>query len=164
MRFDYADESDPVPYPLGAGHQDRGRRRRRRRPARDRRRQEHLPALRDLRDPQAVGTALARRLRRDLVADEQRAAPGGWTSADAAGLPILPGLLRYDEVEAGHVDHAIRFTTNVTDRRLRVAGPAPGRVGQRAGLPADGRAVPAQGVLLDSPGCAPDTRVVAARR
>ncbi len=40
----------------------------------------------------------------------------GWTSADAAGLPILPGLLRYDEVKAGHVDHAIRFTTNITDR------------------------------------------------
>jgi len=43
--------------------------------------------------------------------------PRGWTSADAAGLPILPGLLRYDEVRAGYVDHAIRFTTNVTDRR-----------------------------------------------
>ena len=44
--------------------------------------------------------------------------PSGWTSADAAGLPILPGLLRYDEVQAGYVDHAIRFTTNVTDRRF----------------------------------------------
>lgn len=42
--------------------------------------------------------------------------PAGWTSADAAGLPVLPGLLRYDEVAAGRVDHAIRFTTNVTDR------------------------------------------------
>jgi hypothetical protein len=42
--------------------------------------------------------------------------PAGWTSADAAGLPILPGLLRYDEVAAGRVDHAIRFTTPVTDR------------------------------------------------
>lgn len=42
--------------------------------------------------------------------------PDGWTSADAAGLPILPGLLRYDEVAAGRVDHAIRFTTDVTDR------------------------------------------------
>ena len=40
--------------------------------------------------------------------------PKGWTSADAAGLAILPGLLRYDEVRAGVVDHAIRFTTNVT--------------------------------------------------
>ena len=41
--------------------------------------------------------------------------PAGWTSADAAGLPILPGLLRLDEVKAGLVDHAIRFTTDVTD-------------------------------------------------
>ena len=41
--------------------------------------------------------------------------PDGWTSADAAGLPILPGLLRWSEVAAGHVDHAIRFTTNSTD-------------------------------------------------
>ena len=46
-----------------------------------------------------------------------RLRPQGWTSADAAGLPILPGLLRYDEVRAGRVDHAIRFTTDVTDRR-----------------------------------------------
>lgn len=44
--------------------------------------------------------------------------PSGWTSADAAGLPILPGLLRYDEIQAGRVDHAIRFTTNTTDRRF----------------------------------------------
>jgi hypothetical protein len=34
----------------------------------------------------------------------------GWTSADAAGLPILPGLVRYDEVMAGEIRHAIRFT------------------------------------------------------
>jgi len=40
--------------------------------------------------------------------------PNGWTSADAAGLPILPGLLRYNEVASGYVDHAIRFTTNLT--------------------------------------------------
>ena len=36
--------------------------------------------------------------------------PAGWTSADAAGLPILPGLLSYDDVLSGHIDHAIRFT------------------------------------------------------
>jgi hypothetical protein len=44
----------------------------------------------------------------DLIADEQR--PYTWTSADAAGLPILPGLVRYDEVGAGQINHAIRFT------------------------------------------------------
>jgi hypothetical protein len=36
--------------------------------------------------------------------------PKSWTSADAAGLPITPGLVRYDEVAAGHIDHAIRVT------------------------------------------------------
>ena len=40
--------------------------------------------------------------------------PAGWTSADAAGLPILPGLVRYDEVAAGAIRHALRFTTNQT--------------------------------------------------
>jgi hypothetical protein len=40
--------------------------------------------------------------------------PAGWTSADAAGLPILPGLVRYDEVAIGAIKHAIRFTAPVT--------------------------------------------------
>ncbi len=44
----------------------------------------------------------------DLTADENR--PYTWTSADAAGLPIFPGLLRYDEVAAGQINHALRFT------------------------------------------------------
>jgi len=38
--------------------------------------------------------------------------PDTWTSADAAGLPILPGLVRYDEIAAGEINHAIRFTAN----------------------------------------------------
>ena len=42
--------------------------------------------------------------------------PTGWTSADAAGLPIWPGVLRYDEVASGVVDHAIRFTAQRTDK------------------------------------------------
>ncbi|MGB7846304.1 MAG: IPT/TIG domain-containing protein [Candidatus Acidiferrum sp.] len=44
----------------------------------------------------------------DLLADQQR--PYTWTSADAAGLSIFPGLVRYDEVAAGAINHAIRFT------------------------------------------------------
>ena len=44
----------------------------------------------------------------NLLADETR--PYTWTSADAAGLPIFPGLARYDEVAAGAIDHALRFT------------------------------------------------------
>jgi hypothetical protein len=42
--------------------------------------------------------------------DSDRLRPSGWTSADAAGLPILPGLVRYDEVRAGEILHALRFT------------------------------------------------------
>jgi hypothetical protein len=42
--------------------------------------------------------------------------PRGWTSADAAGLPILPGLVRYEEVQEGHIDHAIRFTVSRSKR------------------------------------------------
>lgn len=48
----------------------------------------------------------------DLTTNEQR--PYGWTSADAAGLPIFPGLVRYDEVAAGAIKHALRFTVPVT--------------------------------------------------
>ena len=48
----------------------------------------------------------------DLTKFENR--PWGWTSADAAGLAIMPGLLRYDEVASGEVKHAIRFTMEVT--------------------------------------------------
>ena len=43
-----------------------------------------------------------------------RLRPAGWTSADAAGLPILPGLVTWAEVKAGEVDHAIRFTAPIT--------------------------------------------------
>ena len=42
--------------------------------------------------------------------------PAGWTSADAAGLPILPGLARYEEVRRGEIDHALRFTAPETRR------------------------------------------------
>jgi hypothetical protein len=43
-----------------------------------------------------------------------RLRPRGWTSADAAGLPILPGLARFDEVKRGRIDHALRFTASET--------------------------------------------------
>lgn len=44
----------------------------------------------------------------DLTSNALR--PDGWTSADAAGLPIFPGLARYDEVASGSINHALRFT------------------------------------------------------
>ena len=42
--------------------------------------------------------------------------PDGWTSADAAGLPVFPGLVRYEEVAAGEIRHALRFTVQRTQR------------------------------------------------
>ena len=45
-----------------------------------------------------------------------RMRPAGWTSADAAGLPILPGLARYDEVKRGRINHALRITVPRTRR------------------------------------------------
>jgi hypothetical protein len=53
-------------------------------------------------------------VRFDLASNDLR--PAGWTSADAAGLPIFPGLVRYDEVAAGEIKHAIRFTVPETQR------------------------------------------------
>ena len=50
----------------------------------------------------------------DMTINEQR--PYTWTSADAAGLPIFPGLARYDEVAAGAINHALRFTVPTTRR------------------------------------------------
>ena len=50
----------------------------------------------------------------DLRSNQLR--PEGWTSADAAGLPIFPGLLRYDEVKSGRISHALRFSTPRTRR------------------------------------------------
>jgi hypothetical protein len=43
--------------------------------------------------------------------------PDGWTSGDAAGLPIFPGLIRYEEIAAGSINHALRFTCNNTQNK-----------------------------------------------
>lgn len=48
--------------------------------------------------------------------DSNKLRPRGWTSADAAGLPIFPGLARYNEVKRGEIDHALRFTVSRTRR------------------------------------------------
>jgi hypothetical protein len=48
----------------------------------------------------------------DLRSNKLR--PNGWTSADGAGLPMLPGLARYDEVKRGKIDHALRFSVPAT--------------------------------------------------
>jgi hypothetical protein len=117
VRFGYADESDRVRYPLGRDTKVEGGQWRdgdRHTIVVDRARcrlYETWATSRSSSGWRAGSGAVW-----DLRSNDLR--PAGWTSADAAGLPILPGLLRYDEVRAGRVDHAIRFTTNVTDRRF----------------------------------------------
>jgi hypothetical protein len=114
ISFEYTDESDPGPYPIPpnalieGGSQSAGDR--------------HVLVLD--RDscilyelfsayPQQNGTwQTGSGAVYDLNSNALR--PAGWTSADAAGLPILPGLVRYDEVAAGEIRHALRFTAPQT--------------------------------------------------
>lgn len=50
--------------------------------------------------------------------DSNKLRPKGWTSADAAGLPIFPGLARYYEIRRGEIDHALRFTVERSRRKF----------------------------------------------
>ena len=115
VTFEYDDESDPGPYPLGddtrveGGQYDSGDRHTVV-VDRDTCRLYETWATSRVGDRWTAGSGAIWDLRSNALR------PAGWTSADAAGLPVLPGLLRYDEVVAGSVDHAVRFTTNVTDR------------------------------------------------
>jgi hypothetical protein len=112
VRFEYASESDRVRYPIPARPRVEG--------GSDR----HLLTLdRDacrLYELFAARRGAGGRWRAgsgavfDLRSNRLR--PAGWTSADAAGLPILPGLARYDEVAGAGIDHALRFTAPRTRR------------------------------------------------
>lgn len=114
VAFKYDDESDPGPYPIPpnppieGGPQSDGDR--------------HILIIREgdcrlfelyAAYPQKDGTWYA-----DSGAvfdlNDYELRPDGWTSADAAGLAILPGLVRYDEVASGVIDHALRFTAPQT--------------------------------------------------
>jgi hypothetical protein len=107
----YADESDPGPYPFGSDvHVEGGSDRH---------------AIMINRDTCLLYELFAARLKGkrasadsgaifDLASNALR--PATWTSADAAGLPIFPGLVRLDEVERGFLGHAIRFTASCTQR------------------------------------------------
>jgi hypothetical protein len=116
VTFDYADESDKVAYPIPASvHIEGGRASDGDRHAllldRDACRLYELYAL----YPKTgggwkAGSGATWNLRSNAVR------PAGWTSADAAGLPIFPGLARYDEVARGTIDHALRFTAARTRR------------------------------------------------
>ena len=115
VSFEYADESDTGPYPIPAnvpiegGSQSNGDRH-----AlivdRDRCRLYELYALYREGSGWRAGSGAIW----DLRSNHLR--PAGWTSADAAGLPIFPGLARYDEFKRGRIDHALRFTVSRTRR------------------------------------------------
>jgi hypothetical protein len=107
LRFDYADESDRVRYPIPARPRiERGSDRHVLMLDRDAcRLYELFAAARTASGGWTAGSGAVFDLRSNALR------PAGWTSADAAGLPILPGLARYDEVaRAGIIDHALRFT------------------------------------------------------
>ncbi len=117
LQFEYADESDRGPYPLSAATPIEGGQS----ASGDRHALMVEPAtcrLYELYDARYVtggqstaGSGAIWSLR------SNRLRPAGWTSADAAGLPILPGLVNYDEVRSGRIDHAIRFTAQTTSTR-----------------------------------------------
>jgi hypothetical protein len=116
VKFSYADESDKGPYPLPASvHIEGGRASTGDRHAllidKDTCKLYELYAL----YPKGGGWAAGSGAIWNLHANTLR--PAGWTSADAAGLPIFPGLARYDEVARGVIDHALRFTAARTRRQ-----------------------------------------------
>ena len=114
VTFDYSDESDPGPYPIPADPAIEG--------GKDATGDRHILVV----DgdncvlyetwstyPKAGGGwSAGSGAVFDLLSNDLR--PNGWTSADAAGLPVLPGLVRYDEVAQGEIKHAIRFTVPQT--------------------------------------------------
>jgi hypothetical protein len=114
VSFDYASESNPGPYPFGATTPIEG--------GSDASGDRHALVvdkancrLYELYDAtyrpggSTAGSGAIWNLRSNALR------PASWTSADAAGLPILPGLLDYAQVRSGHIDHAIRMTAAVTD-------------------------------------------------
>jgi hypothetical protein len=111
VSFDYADESDKGPYPIPAHPKiEGGSDRHLLIVDRDSCRLYELFAAQRTASGWHAGSGAIWSLRSNALR------PAGWTSADAAGLPILPGLARYDEVARGHIDHALRFTVERTRR------------------------------------------------
>ena len=118
VKFEYADESDPGPYPIPPDAPIEG--------GPDGEGDRHILVID--RDGGKLYELFAARPARDgsgweagsgaiFDLNSNRLRPAGWTSADAAGLPVFPGLVRYDEVVGqGAVRHAFRFTVRRTRR------------------------------------------------
>jgi hypothetical protein len=109
VRFQYAGESDKVRYPLGGDTRIEGG-------------SDRHAIIVDKGSCKLYETFATRKKNGRWHAgsgavwslEKNKLRPNGWTSADAAGLPILPGLLRWKEVKHRDIDHAIRFTTPIT--------------------------------------------------
>jgi hypothetical protein len=116
VKFGYADESDKGPYPIPKTvHIEGGRASTGDRHAllidKDACKLYELYALYPKGGGWTAGSGAIWNLRSNALR------PAGWTSADAAGLPLFPGLARYDEVARGVIDHALRFTAARTRRQ-----------------------------------------------
>ena len=112
----YGDESDPGPYPVPSGAPIEG--------GPNSQGDRHVLVIqqgsctlyelyKSVSQPDGSWNAVAS-ARYDLRGNALR--PDGWTSADAAGLPIFPGLVRYEEVSVGAINHALRFTAPQTQQ------------------------------------------------
>ena len=117
VRFQYADESDPGPYPIPRDAPIEG--------GRDSNGDRHVIIVERGRCklyelyaayPHDGGRRWTAGSGATWNLDSNRLRPKGWTSADAAGLPILPGLARFGEVHRGAINHALRFTVSRTRR------------------------------------------------
>jgi hypothetical protein len=111
VRFQYADESDRGPYPIPRSPRIEG--------GGDRHMlivQRGTCRLFELFAARRSGAGWSAGSGAIFDLRSNRLRPRGWTSADAAGLPILPGLARYDEVARGEIRHALRFTVSRSRR------------------------------------------------
>jgi hypothetical protein len=160
VSFDYRDESDRGPYPIPRNAPIEG--------GRNGDGDRHVIVLErsrcrlwELFDAHPVaggrswkaGSGATWRLR------SNRMRPAGWTSADAAGLPILPGLARYGEVRRGHIDHALRITVPRTRNSYLYPARHAASSDSDPDLPAMGQRVRLRG-SFDVSGYPPQTRVV----
>src|SRR5437899_2170386 len=111
VTFQYASESDPGPYPVGFDTSiENG--------------SDHHAliinrdtcSLYELFDTSGSGSSWTAGSGAVFNLGSNALRPLGWTSADAAGLPLFPGLVRWDEVQAGAINHAIRLTAQQTDK------------------------------------------------
>ena len=156
VRFQYADESDKGPYPIPRSPRIEG--------GGDRHilmvqrgtcRLFELFAAQRRGSTWSAGSGAIFNLRSNAVR------PRGWTSADAAGLPILPGLARYDEVAAGEIRHALRFTVAQTRRAFVFPARHYASSAYRSRPAGDGPAATAQAQRADRQISPAQARVVA---